>query len=286
MDYDVVFIHREACPVGPIFFEWIARRLGKKIIFDFDDAIYLPNVSRANSVIKVLKNQNKVKKIIRLSSVVIAGNSHLKKYASNYNRNVVVIPTAIDTEKYSAIKKIQPQNEPLCIGWSGSYTTVQHLLMLKEVLRKIYNRYKISIKIIGSAPNFKMGDIPLTVAEWSMETELEELVGLDIGFMPLPDDEWGRGKCGLKALQYMALGIPAVCSPVGVNQEIIEDGINGFFASSEAEWVEKISRLIENPELRRSIGCAGKKTVEERYSVKANFPKFFNAIQANMKCDI
>jgi len=266
--YDVVFIHREACPFGIVFFEYFFKLIGKKIIYDFDDAIYLPNVSSANKIAGFFKNQNKTKKIIALSDIVIAGNTYLKSYVSQFNRNATVIPTTIDSDEYLLVEKKTLNPRPIYIGWSGSYTTTQHLILLKEILEGILKRFKLQIKIIGAPLDFSMGDIPMVVKEWRLDNEIEELSTFDIGVMPLPDDEWGRGKCGLKALQYMALGIPAVCSPVGVNKEIIEDGVNGFLASKEKEWIDKLSFLIESKDLRSKIGEAGRRTVEERYSVK------------------
>lgn len=278
--YDTIFIHREACPFGITLFESFFKLTGKKIIYDFDDAIYLPNVSKANRIARLFKNENKTKKIIALSNVVITGNGYLKDYASRFNKNVIVIATTIDTDKYILIKKPRLKDTPLCVGWSGSYTTVQHFMLLRDVLAKIAARFNIRIKVIGAPSDFSLNGVALIVKEWDIKKEVEELSTFDIGVMPLPDDEWGRGKCGLKALQYMALGIPVVCSPVGVNKEIIEDRVNGFLASSDEEWIEKISRLVEHPELREKMGMAGRITVEEKFSVKRNAPMYFEVIKS------
>jgi len=276
--YDIVFIHRETSPFGFIFFELFLKHAGKKIIFDFDDAVYLPNFSGANNIARLFKNYNKIKKIISISDVVIAGNSHLERYAVNFNKNVIVIPTTIDTDKYPLIEKERRKNAPVCIGWSGSYTTIQHFILLENVFKRLRDKFNVTIKTIGAPSDFSMKYIPIVAKIWCLENEIEELSGFDIGVMPLPDDEWGRGKCGLKALQYMALGIPAVCSPVGVNREIIQDGVNGFLANSEEEWIEKLSKLIKDHSLRKEIGIAGRKTVEERYSLARNGPVFLDIL--------
>lgn len=269
--YDVLYVHREAFPIGPPLFEIMLGLTRKPIIFDFDDAIYLPNVSSANKFIERYKNAGKTSSIISLSHTVVAGNRYLEKYALRYNPNVRVIPTTIDTERYHPAVK-RSQDVP-CIGWSGSKTTVGHLASLGGVLRTIYSRYKVRVKVIGDE-RFTIQGVPVHAQDWKKRSELEDLSQIDIGIMPLPDEEWAKGKCGLKALQYMALGIPAICSPVGVNSEIVQDGINGFIASSEQEWIEKLSLLIENPTLRQKLGRAAREAVEERYSVKANFPRY------------
>lgn len=277
--YDMIFIHREACPFGITLLESFFKFINKKIIYDFDDAIYLSNVSNSNRIARALKNPAKIRKIIELSDTVIVGTPYLKDYALRFNKNTKIIPTTIDTDKYRLARKQYSKDAAVCIGWSGSYTTAQHLILLKNVFRKLFNKFKIQIKVIGAPSDFSIDGLPIVQKEWRLDNEIGELSSFDIGVMPLPDDEWGRGKCGLKALQYMALGIPVVCSPVGVNKEIIRDGANGFSADSEEEWIEKISRLIEDSELRKRIGFAGRKTVEANFSVKANAPKYLEIIK-------
>lgn len=277
--YDMVFIHREACPFGITVLESFFRLINRKIIYDFDDAIYLSNVSSSNRIARALKNPDKVRKIVGLSDTVIVGTPYLKDYVLRFNKNAKVIPTTIDTDKYVLANKQYSKGAAVCIGWSGSYTTAQHLILLKNVFKELFNKFKIQIKVIGAPPDFSMDELPIITKEWHLENEIEELSSFDIGVMPLQDDEWGRGKCGLKALQYMTLGIPSICSPVGVNKEIIRDGVNGFLADSEEEWVRKISRLIEDADLRKKIGLAGRKTVEEKYSIRVNAPRYLEVIK-------
>ena len=277
--YDVVFIHREACPLGPPFFEWAAYRFKKKIIFDFDDAIYLPNRSAYNSFVKWLKNPQKVPYIIRISDRVIAGNNFLADFVARYNKNVEVIPTCVDTDTYNNIYAGRASGS-LTIGWIGSATTVEYLNMLKEVFIKLIEKYPhLRLKIIGG--EFKIDGLEevITNKKWSLENEVSDLRSMDIGVMPMPDNEWTKGKCCFKALLYMSMQIPCVCSSAGLNKEIIKDGINGFLASSDKEWIDKLSFLIENEQLRKTIGSAGRKTVEEEFSVKANSAGYLKAIE-------
>jgi glycosyltransferase involved in cell wall biosynthesis len=152
------------------------------------------------------------------------------------------------------------------------------LELLKAVLKEIYLRYKVSLLVIGT-DNFFIPGVPLRAIPWERATELTDLHQIDIGLMPLPDDEWGRGKCALKAMQYMALEIPTLCSPVGVNKEIITDGLNGFLCATDKEWVEKISRLIEQPLLRKSIGKAARQTIEQKFSVRAHAKRFVSLLE-------
>ncbi|MBL7884703.1 MAG: glycosyltransferase [Bacteroidia bacterium] len=279
--YDIIFIQRECFMLGSSYFEKQFSKTGAKLIFDFDDSIWLQNVSDVNKTFAWLKNPEKTAKIISYSDLIFAGNEYLKHYALQFNSNVVVIPTTIDTDEY---KKI-PQNKldhKVTIGWSGSITTIQHFEYALSVLKKIKAKYgsNIDIKVIGDA-NYTNKELEIKGLAWNKQTELAELSSFDIGIMPLPDDEWAKGKCGLKGLQYMALEIPTIMSPVGVNTEIIQDGKNGYLASSEGEWFEKLSLLIESKELRERIGKAGRKTVEEHYSVNANKHKYldlFNTI--------
>jgi len=276
-DYDVVYVQREACFIGITIIEKIFARKSR-LIFDFDDSIWLPNVSNANKKFDWLKNGNKIKKIISYSSVVFAGNEYLKQFALNYNNNVEIIPTTIDTDEY---KRIKTENIRIVIGWSGSITTIQHFEYALKFLKQIKEKYKdkIEIKVIGDA-NYYNKELDIKGIAWNKETEIADLSSFDIGIMPLPDDEWAKGKCGLKGLQYMALEIPTIMSPVGVNTEIIQEGVNGFLADTESEWFKKLSLLIDDKELRCKLGEEGRRTVLDKYSVIANKYKYLSIFEA------
>ena len=265
---DICFIQREAFVLGTTFFE---RKFSKRarMIFDFDDSIWLQNVSDANKKFVFLKNANKTVDLIRISDVVFAGNQYLADFALKHNQNVVIVPTTIDTNEYFPVSR-KKENEKITIGWSGSITTIQHFNYALPVLRRIVDKYgdRVAIKVIGDG-NYVNKELGIQGLPWRKETEIEELCSFDIGIMPLPDDEWAKGKCGLKGLQYMALAIPTIMSPVGVNTEIIRDGENGFLAAAEEEWISKISALIENSELRDNIGKEGRNTVVSKFSVIA-----------------
>lgn len=267
-NYDVIFIYREALFTRSVYFEkQFAKR--SKVILDFDDSIWLQNVSEANKKFGFLKNADKTKDLIKIAHLNTVGNEYLANYARQFSNSVKVIPTTIDTNEYK-LKSYNNNTEKVTIGWSGSVTTIQHFNFAVPALKRIKEKYGdlVEIKVIGDG-SFKNEALNIQGLPWVKATELEDLSQFDLGIMPLPDDEWAKGKCGLKALQYMALGIPSIISPVGVNSEIIQDGENGFLASTEDEWVDKISQLVENSELRSKLGIKGRQTVIEQYSVEA-----------------
>lgn len=279
--YDIVFIHREAFPIGGAFFETIVKFLNKPIIFDFDDAIFLPSISRPNSFIERFKNFNKVRQIIKKSNHVIVGNDYLRDFTMRYNNSVTVIPTVIDINKYQPGYKndIDKNRDKIIIGWIGSPTTLDFLASMRNVFIVVSNKFtNVGFKIVGGY--FNINNLPnLTSKPWKIEEELEDLRSFDIGIMPMPNNEWTKGKCAFKAILYMSMAIPCVCSAVGVNRQIIIDGENGFLADKEDEWIEKLFRLIKDAQLRKKIGEAGRKTVEVKYSLKVNAPKFLQILE-------
>jgi glycosyltransferase involved in cell wall biosynthesis len=264
--YDAVFVQREAMMFRSVKFEK-AYSERSKLLFDFDDAIWLMDVSEGNKNWRWLKNPAKTEKIIKLSQMVFAGNSYLYNYARKFNENVKIIPTTVDTDYHKkttdTIKK-----DRICIGWTGSITTIKHFRMAEDFLKKLKKKFgnKVYFKVIGSE-TYRNEELCIQGIKWNPETEIKDLSEIDIGIMPLPDDEWAKGKCGFKGLQYMSMEIPTLMSPVGVNTEIVNDGENGLLASHNDEWIEKISSLIESEDMRNKLGVNGRKTVVEKYSV-------------------
>lgn len=276
LNYDFIYIYRETLMIGSVFYERLFWCLGRKIIYDFDDSIWLNDTSDGNKQLSWLKRPSKTADICKMATTVVVGNDYLKEYASKYCNNVVILPTTIDTLYHK--KKIRERNSSVVvIGWTGTSTTLKHFQTLLPALRELVAKYgeRIMIKVIADVPCVD-DVIPISFSKWNIETEIDDLSVIDIGIMPLPDDEWSRGKCGFKGLQYMSLSLPAVMSPVGMNTDIIDHGINGFLASSQEEWFQILSMLIESPELRKRVGECGRKTIEERYSVEANKPLFLS----------
>lgn len=277
--YDAVFIHREAYPVGDAFFETVLSNLKKPFIFDFDDAIFLFASSPQNNFAINYKNPLKTAKIIKMSSGVIAGNNYLADFALQHNPTVWVIPTTIDTDKYHSESNRHNKHSNVTIGWIGSVTTLGFLDSMVNVFRRLSNKFPdIQFKIIGG--EFSIPGLSNIISSpWSIEHELDDLKTFDIGIMPMPDNEWTRGKCGFKAIIYMSMGIPCVCSAVGVNNEVITNGLNGFLANSEDEWTDRLSFLINDELKRREMGASARMVAEEKYSVKSNVNKFLEAFK-------
>jgi glycosyltransferase involved in cell wall biosynthesis len=279
--FDLIFIHREIMPAGPPVIEWlIAKVFKKKIIYDFDDAIWLTDKLNESFLEKTVRWRSKVSAICKWSYKVSCGNSYLADYARQFNNQVIIDPTTIDTEKAHNPKLFNTKTDgTLIIGWTGSHSTLKYLEKIESTLKQIENKYPsvVFLIIADRPPNLKLKN--LLFKKWSQENEVKDLMMADIGIMPLPDDDWTRGKCGFKALQYMALEIPAVVSPVGVNIEIVEDGTNGYSCSSEDEWFSKIERLILNHEERVKMGKRGREKVIQHYSVFSNSSNFLSLFQ-------
>jgi glycosyltransferase involved in cell wall biosynthesis len=269
---DYVFIFREITPFGPPVFEWVlAKVLRKKIILDFDDAIWMSDEKVKWKV--WLRYPQKTNLILKWAYKVSVGNSYLANYARQYNSKVCIIPTTIDAEGLHHTLKNQ-DSKKLVIGWTGSHSTLKYLDVLVSVIEKLEKKYDFEFLVIcNKNPEYRLKSFRFRV--WNKATEIDDLSTLNIGVMPLPDDEWSKGKCGFKALQYMALGIPAVVSPVGVNNDIVVNGVNGYLCSTEAEWETGLSMLLEASSLRKQMGEAGREKVVHHYSVTSNRQLYF-----------
>ena len=273
--YDYVFIHREAAPVGPPVFEFIISRIWrKKIVYDFDDAIWLNWSSAANPKASLIKCSWKVKYICRYSHIVSVGNRYLANFAKSYNENVQIIPTVVDTQKVHNGTKDQSE-KPLTIGWTGTFTNFYYLGKLTNIINRLREKYDFQYLIIANKdPGLE--NVEYTYKEWNLSTEIKDLLTIHIGIMPLHDLEAGLGKCAFKAIQYMSLGIPAVVSPVEANCEVVQDGQTGFWADTDDEWYQQLEKLILYEELRISMGRSAQKFIEDNYSVKSSTHLFIN----------
>ncbi|WP_298356072.1 glycosyltransferase [Runella sp.] len=273
--YDFIFIHREATPIGPAFFEYFAARwLKKKIIYDFDDAIWIPNYSEANSFFSFLKGYSNVKHICKWVYKISCGNEYLCDYARQFNKNVVYNPTTIDTENYH--NKVKNQDtDNFVIGWTGSHSTIRYIEEVIPVLSELEEKYTFQFMVISDLkPTYNLKS--LVYHKWNKHSEIEDLLKFNIGIMPLKDDKWANGKCGFKALQYMALGIPALVSPVGVNTRIVDDKINGFICTSPEDWKNAIEAIMKDKSLNKEIAKNTRIKIENHYSVKSNTANFID----------
>jgi len=282
-NYDIIFIYREAFMIGTTFFERLLYMWGNPIIYDFDDSIWLNDTSEGNKQFAWLKNSKKTNTIINLAHTVIVGNKYLAEYASQFNEHIQIIPTTIDT-KYHTRTINNIESHSICIGWTGTETTLKHYTTIIPVLQTIKQKYgnRVKFKIISNVPYYNT-DLDIEYVNWNAASEIHDLQTIDIGIMPLPNDEWSKGKCGFKGLQYMSLEIPSILSPVGVNTEIIEHGVNGFLAETDLEWEQCLSTLIEDVELRKTLGKAGRKTIEDRFSIHSQKDKYISIITNALK---
>lgn len=273
--YDFVFIHREASPVGPPIAEWIiAKILRKPMIYDFDDAIWMTDNENESNLLKKAKCRWKVSNICRWAWKVSCGNKYLQNYALQFNSSSFIVPTTIDLAHHTQQSK--NINDNITIGWTGSHSTLKYLKLVERSLHYIQQKFP-AIKIVVIAdrpPDIKLKNI--FFIKWNLESEIADLNKIDIGVMPLPDDEWSKGKCGFKILQYFAVSAPAVASPVGVNASIIQNGVNGFLCTTESEWNLALEKLINDSELRTAFGKRGYDLVRNHYSVDSNASAFLS----------
>jgi glycosyltransferase involved in cell wall biosynthesis len=277
--YDAIVIHREAALIGPAIYERLLKRTGKPIIFDFDDAIWTPQPEQ-NSRVSRLRFYSKTATICRLSSVVSAGNRILADYARQYSSSVSIIPSTIELNDYPEIPE-PADTDRFVVCWTGSGSTLVHFEQAREALEIVASRLPLTIRIICSEPP----DRPIARAEmqfirWDPKREAEDVGACHVGIMPLPDNEFSRGKCGMKALQYMATGRPVVVSPVGANTDIVHHNRNGFLAGTTDQFVDALMKLAASPQLRAKLGAAARQTVVSGYSAKIGAEKFASVVRS------
>ena len=273
--YDYVFVHREAAAIGPPIFEWLITKVfRRKLIFDFDDAIWLENTSSTNSVMSFFKRYENANNTCKWAHRVSCGNQYLANHASQFNQSVVVNPTTIDTINHHNRTK-EYGNEKLVIGWTGTHSTIKYLENLVPLLAELEKDYDFELLVIADQkPSFQLNS--LRFVPWNKSSEIDDLLRMDVGIMPLQNDKWANGKCGFKALQYMALGIPAVVSPVGVNTKIVDHEKNGWICDSLEEWKRTFIQILSDRSQLVSCSKAARTKIEEHYSVKSNTANFLH----------
>lgn len=264
-NYDLVVVEKELFPFFPSIVEVLLSLFRVKYIVDYDDAIFHNYDQHPNKFIRHFLG-NKIGTVMRCSALVVAGNAYLEKYALKSGaKKVVIIPTVIDTYQYK-IKEYQKSPE-VTIGWIGSPSTLKYVEMLKPVLEEIKRRHAIKLHIVGGKAGIGLKDGE-EIVEWSEAGEVETIRKFDIGIMPLKDQLWEYGKCGYKLIQYMGCGLPVIGSPIGVNNIIIKEGVNGYKPNNADEWMKALESLIVDQGLRMAMGNEGRRLVEESYSLE------------------
>ena len=273
--YDFLWVHYELFPYLPGALERLIGWADKPVLYDYDDATFHQYDQHKNPFIRALLG-NKLAPLLRRSDVAMCGNAYLRAYADRYCKRTEIIPTVVDVEVYQP-KPLRLEGKPV-LGWIGSPSTWSYGKALAPVLTEFVQNDQLSVLVVG-AGHAADKSLPFEFRDWVEEREVADVQAMDIGIMPIPDAPWARGKCGYKLIQYMACGLPVIASPVGVNTEIVQHGVNGFLASTESEWREAIARLAGDAELRARMGQAGRQAVEEKYSIQRYGPRIAQLIQ-------
>jgi glycosyltransferase involved in cell wall biosynthesis len=271
-EYDLVFLQRKRFNQPRL--RWL-RKKAKRIVYDFDDSVMYRNSKAKNPISQTRKRR--FIQMIRASDFVIAGNEFLKNQVSPFNQNVEVIPTPLDQEKYH-LKDYSIRKEKVTLGWIGDHGSIHYLEKMRPIFESIGERYPhAELKIVCDI-FFNSEKINVVKKMWKSEEEVADLQSFDIGLMPLVEDPWSWGKCGLKIIQYQGVGVPVVCTPVGINRDLVEDGVNGLWARTPEEWEGRISILIEDSLLREKMGREGRRRVLEKYTVQSCAPRLFSIL--------
>ncbi len=268
---NVTIIDREVFDDPTTICEERFRKTCSKLVLDLDDAVFL-------------RYPEKFERLARMADLIVCGNTFIQEWAAARNPHTVIIPTCVDSARFTE-KDHSPLNaKPVRIGWTGVPGNIRYLQVVAPALRRLATDLPFELVVIssdeGPLKDVDLAGVAVRFVAWDGPREAEQLHELDIGLMPLfGDSEWDKYKCGFKLIQYMATGIASVASPVGVNTSIVAHEINGFVANTEADWELLLRQLVINEPLRRSIGSAGRKTVLERFSIDANYPIYEAALK-------
>lgn len=278
--YDGIFLTLWGTPLGPPVYEHLLLFMNKKIIYDLDDMLFMNKFDHVKlNFFQRIKGTRKPLAMMKHARYVIVCTPKLEEIGLSLNKykQVVDISSTFNTERVIPVQSYR-QNDETVIGWTGTHSTLPFLESLQPVLAAVSRQRKIKLLVIANK-EYSMKDVPTEFIPWKEETEVDDLHRIEIGLYPIPANEWSLGKSSLKALTYMAIAVPVVATAYGTNFRIMQDGAEGFLAKDEKEWIDRIIELIDDAELRKKMGQAGRKTVEDSFSVKANFPKYLHAFK-------
>ena len=266
-EFDVIYMQRELFPFGPPLVERLLKRMGVPLVYDYDDALFIKKPSRYNPIATFLRSPDKVRTLFRLVDVTVAGNDWLRDSAIADGGKAVTVEVAEDTARYTpAAAKFASRSGPVTIGWLGSPSTAKYLSEIEPELRAIAARHPdIRWEIMGSG-DFAMDGVDWQIEDWSIAAEATALARYDIGLMPLPRQEWSRGKSGGKARTYMAAAVVPVVQSIGYNRELIRHGETGFLCEEGADWTRELEALIADVGLREQVAKAAQADVEQRFA--------------------
>lgn len=268
--YHLIFVHREATPLGPAFFERLLFSTRVPVVYDLDDAVFIRTSSEANHAIGWLKSPGKASYLARMSSCVIVCNEFLREWAKAINSCVSVVPTTIDLTYHHSSRVRSDLNRPPVIGWTGSHSTAGYLDLIRPALVELQEAYEFEFRVICDVDPLLPELKNYTFARWSRDTEVSDLDAFDIGVMPVPDGPWERGKVGFKAIQYGAMEIPCVVSETGSGPVVVQDGLTGLVvANTTKDWTRALATLLEDRELARQMGQSARQRIAAKYSTDA-----------------
>lgn len=276
-NYDLVFLENELFPWLPAWGEALFSNFNIPFVVDYDDAIFHKYDTHSSFVVRALLAK-KIDTVMRRASLVIAGNIYIAERARLADaKSVEILPTTVDLDRYSLVDQTPSKN--FTIGWIGTPITQKYLEIVKPALIEICEEGNCKVVLIG-ARSIDLGSVPVEILPWSENTEVSDIQKFDVGIMPLPDTPWERGKCGYKLIQYMASGKPVVASPVGVNKQIVKNGLNGYLAGNSEKWLSALRTLRDNWQLRGAMGAYGRAKVEKEYSVQTTAPRLANLLKS------
>ncbi len=278
--FDITYVFLWGTPFGSSTYERVIKMLSRKLVYDIDDMVFLGHSSDANKFWQNLKGRSKMIYMMRAANHVITCTPKLDEFVRQYNQNTTDISSSVDTDnKYLPVNRYT-NDKQLVIGWSGSHSTSKYLYLLSDILKSLALKYDFKLIVMGDS-NFSIEGVNVESFEWSDRIEISTLQKFDIGLYPLPDESWVYGKSGLKAIQYMALGLPTVATAIGANYRIINNSENGYLVEPDnySDWLVKIELLINDNQLRKKIGLEARKTIIEKYSIKANQNRYLNILK-------
>ncbi|MGZ4959596.1 MAG: glycosyltransferase family 4 protein [Methylomonas sp.] len=279
-DYDVVWLEKEFLPWLPAWLELAMLPKQVRLVADYDDAIFHQYDKHPSVIVRELLGK-KINAVMRRADIVVAGNTYLANRARQTGtKRVEIVPTVVDTSRYASTAKSDA--DAVTVGWIGSPATAHFLHSIAPALNEIAKNKNVRFVAVGANAD-QLSGLPVSAEPWTETHEIEQIQQFDIGIMPLPDEPFERGKCGYKLIQCMACSKPVVASPVGANSEIVRDGIYGFWATSQADWITALTKLIDDSSLRFRLGCAGRARVETLYSLQVAAPKMESLFRSLME---
>lgn len=271
--YDLVFCHMYVTPLGTSGFERLTRWLAPRLVFDVEDNVLVgqpfKKEDHPNWLGRVLRGKGKAEFLIRTADHVITSSPALNDICLGINRHraCTYISSSIDADRFVPVNDYS-NDRTVTIGWTGTFSTKPFLDLLRPVFQQLAKERAFKLRVIGNF-DYELPGVELEVLRWNADQEVEQLGAIDIGVYPLPFDDWVGGKSGLKAIQYMTMGLPCVASNVGTTPLIIRHGENGMLVRTEQEWLDALRRLLDDSQLRRRLGEEARRDAVAKYSVKA-----------------